>query len=622
MTKKLLLLLVIIFAWTSVSAQDASTTATYPTVEALNAAVIPARDRVALAERLRGVSNIPPTPASAPTRQVGDHETFTASNADELIRSIPATLRVVGKHIYLWVEDGATVRTSDLQGLADDFDNHIYDAEHKLWGSEADPGVDGDPHIYGLFAHGLGASTAAYFASDHTYPREVVPVSNEHEMFFFNLDSLGADFPLQAVDSVVAHEFQHMIRFNLQVNTETWLNEGLSVFTQFYLYQQLDSSVLSFLYQPDTQLDSWNADPNGRAPNYGAATLFLVYFYDRYGLDAMHQLSADHELRGLTAINDVLTSLQQPDVSNFFGDWALANFLNDPNYDNGIYSYPNVPRLPSPTPIDTITQLPETVQPTVNQYGTDYLTVANLSGVQSLDFKVTAPTTVALVPTEAPSGTHFWYSNRADMADTRLTHAFDLSGVSSAMLRYSLWYDLENNWDYGYLMISDDNGATWHIQTTLNETVSDPHGVAYGAGYTGASYGWIHEAVPLDEFAGKKILVRFEMITDDAVNRPGLALDDVSIPQIGYSSDFEQDGGGWQPEGWLWTDNRLPQTGWVQVAQQVGGKTAAVERWLLDGSSDHTLDLVKGVSQVVVAVSPFAPVTTVPLTYTLSVLKP
>ena len=40
--------------------------------------------------------------------------------------------------------------------------------------------------------------------------------------------------------------------------------------------------------------------------------------------------------------------------------------------------------------------------------------------------------------------------------------------------------------------------------------------------------------------------MRFEYVTDAAVNGEGLLLDDVSMPQINYSSDFESDDGGWE----------------------------------------------------------------------------
>ncbi len=601
-------------------AQDSAATDAFPTVAALEAAVLPPRDRVDLAERLRGgQADVPPTPTTAVTRQVGEHEVFTASN-DNLVLTIPATLQVVGTHIYLWVEDGAKVNAADLQALADAFDNTVYNSVRNLWGSEANPGVDGDPHVYGLFAHNLGASTAAYFAADNTYPKAVVPTSNEHEMFFFNLDAIGSDFTVEPVASIVAHEFQHMIRNNLQMNEETWLNEGLSMFTQAYLFNDLNSSILSFLYQPGDQLNDWHAEPSGRAADYGAATLFLVYFYERYGIDAMQQLSADSSPRGLQGVDDVLHELNQPGVDKLFADWVLANALDDTSYGDGHYGYSLLTNLPTPPTVADATGYPFSYSGSVNQFAADYLSLVNLSGKSTLTINVDAPEAVGLIPTEAPSGTHFWYSNRGDMSDSRLTRAFDLSGVDAATLDYKLWYDNEEDWDYGYVMVSDDNGVSWDVLPTDHTTTSDPQHVAYGAGYTGASNGWVDESVALDAYAGEQILVRFELITDDAVNRPGMAIDDVSVPELGYNDDFEGDkGGDWSAEGWLWTDNRLPEQAWVQVVQKAGSKTVDVQRWLIDGANTHPITLVKGADSALIAISPLAPVTTVPMPYTITV---
>jgi immune inhibitor A len=112
--------------------------------------------------------------------------------------------------------------------------------------------------------------------------------------------------------------------------------------------------------------------------------------------------------------------------------------------------------------------------------------------------------------------------------------------------------------------------------------------------------------------------VRFEVVTDDAINQPGLVIDDVSIPEIGYQSDFELDGGGWDAAGWVRTDNRLPQQVWVQAAQQIGNQVQ-VSRWLAPAENHWSLPLADGVQQVLIAISPFAPVTTVATTYTLTV---
>ena len=334
-----------------------------------------------------------------------------------------------------------------------------------------------------------------------------------------------------------------MIRFNQQVNTETWLNEGLSVFTQYYLYGDTNGMIPSFLNAPSTQLNDWNPNAGQRAANYGAATLFLTYLYERYGIDTLNNLSADHKTRALQAVNDVLAQNGEPGVDSFFGDWVLANVLNDKNYDDGRYSYPDLNGLNTPPAKATVQQYPFQTSDSANQYSADYYNFSGLNGVHSVDVQLTNPTSVSLIPTTAASGTHFWYSNRDDMADLRLTHSFDLTNVQSVTLNYKAWYNTEVGWDYGYLMVSDDGGKHWDVVPTSHTSNEDPHGVTYGAAYNGASDGWVNKSVSLNKYAGKQILVRFEMITDDAVTLPGFAVDDVSIPEIGYTTDFENDNG-------------------------------------------------------------------------------
>ena len=197
--RKLLLVLALLLMAGGVMAQDVDPE--YPTLTELASEPIPPRDRLELAERLRGVTDIPAPPDNPPDRQVGDQDEFRVSNSSEgYTRDITATLEVAGEHIYLWVENGANVSTRDLQELADFFDNEVYDQVRNLWGSEAQPGIDGDLRVHGLFAYQLGGSTAAYVSSDDSYPEEAVEGSNEREMFFFNLDALGTSFDVRSTD--------------------------------------------------------------------------------------------------------------------------------------------------------------------------------------------------------------------------------------------------------------------------------------------------------------------------------------------------------------------------------------------------------------------------------------
>ena len=52
-------------------------------------------------------------------------------------------------------------------------------------------------------------------------------------------------------------------------------------------------------------------------------------------------------------------------------------------------------------------------------------------------------------------------------------------------------YNIELDWDYAYLVVSTDGGATWtSVQTNLS-TTTDPNGQNFGYGITGISSGWV-----------------------------------------------------------------------------------------------------------------------------------
>ena len=66
---------------------------------------------------------------------------------------------------------GFNLQYRDLRDLADAFEYHIYPTDRSFFGSEWTPGVDGDPHIYILYARGIGDDNAGYFSSADEFPR-------------------------------------------------------------------------------------------------------------------------------------------------------------------------------------------------------------------------------------------------------------------------------------------------------------------------------------------------------------------------------------------------------------------------------------------------------------------
>jgi immune inhibitor A len=196
-----------------------------------------------------------------------------------------------------------------------------------------------------------------------------------------------------------------------------------------------------------------------------------------------------------------------------------------------------------------------------------------------------------------------------------LTRAFDLSDVGEATLEFWTWYDLEEDWDYAYVEASTDGGETWEILRTPSGTPTNPNGNSFGWAYTGKSGGgdvaeWIQERVDLSAYTGQEVLIRFEYITDDAVNRPGFVLDDVEIPEAGYFSDFEEDGEEWEPAGFIRHANVLPQRWLVQLV--LFGPETTVQQLELDAdqTGEWVIPLEGGTDRAVVTVSGLSPVTT------------
>jgi hypothetical protein len=183
-------------------------------------------------------------------------------------------------------------------------------------------------------------------------------------------------------------------------------------------------------------------------------------------------------------------------------------------------------------------------------------------------------------------------------------------------LNYWTWYDLEKDWDYAYVSVSEDGGQTWKLLKAPSMTDSNPTNANYGWGYTGKSGGntqaeWIQESVDLTPYAGKKVIVSFDVINDLAVNRPALALDDIEVPEINYRSNFETDEGGWQPAGWIRTNNYVPQRYVVQLVSVGRDGQTTVTRLPVNEDNTARWDVpLSQLEKAVVIVSPMASKTT------------
>jgi immune inhibitor A len=556
-----------------------------PTLETLQTITVPSRDRIELARRLLNLTEIP-TPEPAPDYEVGDTATFNAINlnTEEQI-AIRAVLLYETEHVYMWFEQGFNADIRAVQRSAETFENEIYPTVRNLFGSEATPGIDGDPHLYILHARNLGDGIAGYFASGSTYPRAVAPESNEREMFYMNLDTMGRAIGGAGYEGTLAHEFQHMVHANMDGDEPGWVDEGLAEVAALVTgYRDQLGFVRNFMQRPETQLNAWGS-LGSSAPNYGASFLFMTYFMERYGEDAIRDLVA-HQENGFEGIRAVLadvnggsnTGSDGDSLEGFFADWVVANLIDSADAGSK-YGYALLTDLPSPEVRRFTTGAID-----VPQWGARYVELDLDSQVDPGTYTVSidAQDTVRVIPADARSGSHFWWSNRGDRINTRLTRAFDLRGVNSATLNFTMWQDIEENWDYGYVQVSTDGGDTWQILASQYSVSGGGNNNPYGSAFTGVS-DWRQHTVDLTPFVGGEVLIRFEYITDDALNQAGMAIDDIAIPEIGYADDAESETG-WISEGWARMDNLLPQISLVQYVELLRDGSVRVET-LQDGDT-------------------------------------
>jgi len=571
----------------------------------------PMNDPADLAQRLLGVSDVPETlPDPEAPHQVGDKHTFWVTDTStDVDFQTATTLRYVTNHAYFWIEDNVHYNEQDLEKLAKTFENHIYPITREFFGSEWTPGIDNDPHIYILYVSGIGGGVSGYFSSAdllHPLAREH---SNAHETFVFNADntSLSSEYAY----GVLAHEFQHMIHWNQDRNETSWVNEGLSELA--VLLNKYDTGGFDFFFisQPDLQLTDWPNDEYSTPPHYGAAFLFMTYFLDRMGEETTKTLVKDPE-NGMKGIDLLLEQEKATDsltgkpitADDLVIDWMLTNYILDPDVGDGRYYYNDYPEAPRAFDTETFSECPPGLeQRNVHQYGADYIRIT-CPGQHTLNFEGSVNTT--LLPEGAYSGDFSFWSGKGDESDMTLTQTFDFTDVSGPIdFTYWTWYDLEEDYDYLYLTASVD-GEHWDILRTPSGTGEDPTGGNYGWGYNGLSGDgpvWIEETVDLSKYAGQEVQLQYEYVTDAAVNGEGLLLDDFSIPAIDYSSDLEEDDGGWTGNGFVRVANILPQT--FRLALISKGKTTEVEYLSLgeDNSLEIPLDIGGDVDEVILVVT-------------------
>lgn len=140
----------------------------------------------------------------------------------------------------------------------------------------------------------------------------------------------------------------------------------------------------------------------------------------------------------------------------------------------------------------------------------------------------------------AYEGSNYYYSGAGDNLNYFMYKPFNLAAGSTlnAMVKYSI----EIDWDYAYVVVSTDGGATWAGVPTDLSTTTNPNGQNYGYGITGNSGGWVPLTADLSAYTGD-VLLGFRYWTDTNTGGFGFMMDNISV--TGYDVDGAETDAGW-----------------------------------------------------------------------------
>ena len=613
--RALLLMILVLFLSVPAAAQDSE----YPTLDALANFDVPAFDYAEMVGRMSSTNPNHEPPANPPQYEIGDRDWFNLSvGADRDIERLEMELRAKTDRVLIWVQTTVVYQNWRAQQLARDIETVVLNPMQKLFQFSEPPGVDGDPRLTVAMIHDPEGKRLGYFSASYARPRSLYSTSNEREMLVANL-ARDDDYTFydEVLMEIIAHEYLHILQFHIDISEELWLDEAVASYAghliaeKYFSVHNTHGAGDIFLEAPDNGLTQWQTVEE-KGPKYGAGVLFMIFLAERFGEDIIARLLVE-KADGWQAVSKVLREHAGVSADDVFADWVLANYFLDSRRGYGYRGLED--DLEPPQPVAGLNSFPATYEGELPQYATDYITV-DVRGADKLFVRLWQAPEARLFEAFTGEDASFVYAVSSDFTHARLTRAFNLDTSRQVWLEYRFWYDLAEENEYLYVTASTDNGESWQTLRGKYTDLSERHDQYFTHGYTGTARFWLHERIDLSRFAPGELLISFELVANFGASYRGVALDSVRIGAIDYKESFASLADGWSADGWILTDNRLPNNTWLQVVQDTGSGLH-LSRALVSGNGDMTVDLLPGVTQALVAVSPVVPLTGLPTEYEL-----
>ena len=383
-------------------------------------------------------------------------------------------------------------------------------------------------------------------------------------------------------EGTFAHEYQHLLEHYEDADEVNWVNEGLSDWAQTltgYVNPAIpidhigfDSHTQCFLGWlgvqtpanpnprnggPENSLTRWgDQGPGEILCDYGAAYTMMELLAGRYGTGFMSQLHRD-DLNGLPGLQDVLNGVDHKlNAQDVLHDWstmvAVDGLIDDGARITGEVEESDVttPTLKATINWDT----PDAYStPGAPPNGADFVRFRDAAGtylrgdaISHLEFAGT--TTLPTIPVQwtvdanppLQPGDAALYSGFGNNRDEAIVREVTVPTGAGAALTFNALWNEELGWDFGFVQISTDGGATYQsVACTDTTTTTNPNALptakANVPGFTGFSGSWKPETCSLAAYAGQKVLLAFRTFNDPSTLGespsvpPGFWVDDVVL---------------------------------------------------------------------------------------------
>ena len=262
-------------------------------------------------------------------------------------QTINATCIAVSDHAYFFLQDGlADLTDEQITAITTAFDKD-YEIMHQYYGEETD--TDGNGKVSFLIAN-FSQGLFGFFTSVDKYSPQDIPAeykSNEADVLYVNYYYFKNDWEKYQTDlkATFIHEFQHMVlfdvrnRLNLNSNLDTWLNEGLSMLSEYYGgYAAPHYRYVEGFFALNQGISLITDDSS---QDYGLSYLFVRYLQIRFGDDIIKKIYTS-QYTDIRAVEEAVNM----DFNELFLDFAKMilvtgrGITSDTKYNIEEFNYP------------------------------------------------------------------------------------------------------------------------------------------------------------------------------------------------------------------------------------------------------------------------------------------